>query len=82
MRKIPYRMLFRASKEIMDSAQLAFKAAERRYQKGVANILELITTLTALANAQQQRIQALAGWQNARVQLAASLGTLDLSAIR
>lgn len=72
----------RTSQEIMDSAQLAFKAAESRYQKGVANILELITTQTALANAQQQRIQALAGWQNARVQLAASLGTLDLSAIR
>lgn len=71
----------RTSQDIVESAQAAFKAAESRYQKGVANILEVITTQTALANAQQQRIQALAGWQNARIQLAASVGSLDLSTL-
>ncbi|PRC93952.1 TolC family protein [Solimicrobium silvestre] len=71
----------RISLEIVESAQEAFDASESRYQKGVAAILEVITTQTALANAQQQRIQALAGWQNARIQLAASVGSLDLSTL-
>lgn len=71
----------RTSQDILDSAHDAFKAAESRYQKGVANILEVLTTQTALANAQQQRIQALANWQNARIQLAASVGHLSLSSV-
>lgn len=70
------------SQDIADSAQAAFNAAESRYQKGVANIVEVISTQTALANARQQRIAALAGWQNARIQLAASVGSMDLSALR
>lgn len=70
------------TQEILTSAQLAFEAAENRYAKGVANILELINTQTSLANAQQQRIQALSGWQNARLQLASSMGTLGLWAIK
>ncbi|MEB0228612.1 hypothetical protein [Pseudomonas sp. 10S4] len=49
--------------------------------KGVTGILEVITTQTALANAQQQQISALAGWQNARIQLASSLGSLDLQSL-
>jgi outer membrane protein len=69
------------SQDILESAHDAFKAAESRYQKGVANILEVLTTQTALANAQQQRIQAMANWQNARIQLAASVGSLNLSTL-
>lgn len=71
----------RTSQEILDSANQAFDAAQARYTKGVTGILELITTQTALANAQQQRIAALAGWQNARIQLASSLGNLDLRSL-
>ncbi|AEK62496.1 TolC family protein [Collimonas fungivorans] len=71
----------RTSQEILDSAKAAFEAAQARYTKGVTGILELITTQTALANAQQQRIAALAGWQNAKIQLAASIGTLNLSVL-
>ncbi|NKI70723.1 TolC family protein [Collimonas pratensis] len=71
----------RTSQDILDSAHDAFEAAESRYQKGVANILEVLTTQTALANAQQQRIQAMANWQNARIQLAASVGNLNLSTL-
>ncbi|PFH10885.1 outer membrane protein [Collimonas sp. PA-H2] len=72
----------RTSQEILDSANLAFEAAQARYARGVTGILELINTQTALANAQQQRIAALAGWQNARIQLAASLGDLGLPSLR
>jgi outer membrane protein len=72
----------RTSQEILDSATQAFEAAQARYTKGVTGILELINTQTSLANAQQQRISALAGWQNARIQLAASLGNLGLWSLR
>ncbi|WP_191486305.1 TolC family protein [Pseudomonas sp. FEN] len=71
----------RTGQEILDSANQAFDAAQARYAKGVAGILELITTQTALANARQQQIAALAGWQNARIQLASSLGSLDLQSL-
>ncbi|GGC62489.1 protein CyaE [Undibacterium terreum] len=70
------------TQEILDSAQSAFEAAVGRYKVGVADIVELINTQTALANAHQQRTLALAGWQNARIQLAAALGTLGLWAVR
>ncbi|WP_197481649.1 TolC family protein [Collimonas pratensis] len=71
----------RTSQEILDSSKAAFDAAQARYTKGVTGILELINTQTALANAQQQRIAALAGWQNARIQLAASLGNLGFGTL-
>ena len=71
----------RTSQEILDSANQAFDAAQARYAKGVTGILEVITTQTALANAEQQQISALAGWQNARIQLASSLGSLDLRSL-
>ncbi|NWB98372.1 TolC family protein [Pseudomonas gingeri] len=71
----------RTGQEILDSANQAFEAAQARYAKGVTGILELITTQTALANARQQQIAALAGWQNARIQLASSLGSLDLQSL-
>ncbi|WP_416769545.1 TolC family protein [Pseudomonas sp. RHF3.3-3] len=71
----------RTSQQVLESARQSFDAAQARYAKGVTGILEVITTQTALANAQQQQISAMAGWQNARIQLASSLGNLDLKSI-
>lgn len=70
------------SQEIVESAQLAFKAAQSRYQRGVTDIQELITNQNTFFNATQQHIRAIAEWQNARIQLAASLGNLNLSTIQ
>jgi outer membrane protein len=64
---------------LLQIAQTSFVTADERYQHGVGQILELLNTQTALANARQQRVQALADWNNARMQLAASLGKLDIS---
>ncbi|KQR86035.1 hypothetical protein ASG35_25305 [Burkholderia sp. Leaf177] len=64
------------SATLLDIAQRSFVAAQRRYQAGVGNILELLNTQTALANAQQQRVQALTDWRAARLRLAGSLGRL------
>jgi outer membrane protein len=63
---------------LLDIAQRSFDAAKHRYTAGVGNILELLHAQSQLADAHQQRIQALTDWRAARLQLAAKLGRLDL----
>lgn len=64
------------SANLLDIAQRSYDAARHRYDAGVGSILELMNTQAALANAKQRRVQALADWDNAKVDLAAKLGTL------
>lgn len=64
---------------LLDVAQRSFVAAQHRYQAGVGNILELLNAQTALANAQQQLVQAFADWRSTRLRLAGSLGRLGLA---
>lgn len=64
------------SANLLEIAQRSWEASRRRYDAGVGNILELMNTQTALANAKQRRVQALADWDDARVDLASKLGTL------
>ena len=66
---------------VLQSATDAFTAAERRYQTGVGNVLEVLTAQTTLANAEQQRIQSQLEWRTARLQVAASLGRLGMWAL-
>ncbi|CAB3975409.1 Fis family transcriptional regulator [Burkholderia cenocepacia] len=66
------------SKTLLAIARRAFDAAQHRYRSGVGTILELLNTQTALANAQQKRIQALANWHSARILLASRLGRLTM----
>lgn len=66
---------------LLDVAQRSYTAAERRYQVGVGNILELLNAQSSLAGAKKQRIQALTDWRSARLQLAAKLGRLGMSDI-
>jgi outer membrane protein len=66
------------STNLLAISQRAFDAAQQRYQHGVSNILELLNTQAALANAQERRIQALTDWDNARVELASKLGRLKI----
>lgn len=64
------------SANLLAIAQRSWDAAKHRYDAGVGTILELLNTQAALANAKQRRVQALADWDNARVDLAAKLGAL------
>jgi outer membrane protein len=70
------------SEKLLNTAQQAWTAARHRYDAGVGNILELMNTQAALANAKQRRIQALAEWDDARVDLAAKLGHLSSADLR
>jgi len=71
-----------AASTLLDSARRSFEVAEGRFRAGVGNILELLSAQSAVASAEQRRIEAYAGWQGARLKLAASIGRLGLWAIR
>jgi len=66
---------------VLQSARETFNAAEHRYQAGVGNILELLNAQSTLSASDQQWIQAQLDWRAARLQLAASLGSLGMWAI-
>jgi outer membrane protein len=66
---------------LLDVAQRSYEAAQRRYQVGVGNVLELLNAQSSLAAAKRQRIQSLTDWRSARLQLAGKLGRLDMSDI-
>jgi outer membrane protein len=70
------------SANLLAIAQRSWDAAKHRYDAGVGNILELLNTQTALANAKQRRVQALSDWDNSRVDLAAKLGVLGQQDIK
>ncbi|MDR6412890.1 TolC family protein [Paraburkholderia terricola] len=72
----------RSDAALLDIARRSFSASERRYQVGVGNILELLNAQSALANAEQQHVQALTDWRAARLRLAGSLGRLDFDNVR
>ncbi|CAD6520050.1 Outer membrane protein OprM [Paraburkholderia hiiakae] len=77
-----YQTLIGATKNAENSAILlaiatrSWDVAKHRYDSGVGSVLELLNTQAALANAKQRRVQALADWDNARVDLAGKLGVL------
>lgn len=63
-----------SSENLLTAALAAVASSEKRYTKGVADILELLATQSALADAQQERIRCLAEWRSARLRLFASAG--------
>ncbi|WP_242558144.1 MULTISPECIES: TolC family protein [Pandoraea] len=63
--------------ELLDAAQGAFDAATRRYAIGATSIIELLNAQASLADAKQQRVQAIADWNASRLRLAATVGRLD-----
>ncbi len=69
------------SKMLVDSSLQSLESTQRRYEGGVGNILELLSSQSAYANARQQRIRSLSDWRTARLALAGSLGRLNLEAI-
>jgi TolC family type I secretion outer membrane protein len=62
---------------LLKSSVLAAEQALGQYRAGVGNILSVLTTQTAKANAKAQLIQAQLDWYLATAQLAQALGTLN-----
>lgn len=70
-----------ASKRLLDIAEESLAVSQRRYERGAADILELLTTQAALADARQERIRSLAEWNSARLRLLACVGVLGRGAL-
>lgn len=70
-----------ASATLLESAQSALASSQRRYDKGAADIIELLSTQAALADAWHERIRCLAEWNSARLQLLANSGKMGRFAV-
>ena len=65
-----------ASDALLKSARAAMASSEKRYAKGAADILELLSTQSALADALQERVRSVSEWHSARLRLIAAAGLL------
>jgi outer membrane protein len=54
--------------------QAALASVQRKFDKGAADMLEMLSTQAALSDAQQERIRCLAEWRSARLRLLAAAG--------
>ncbi len=70
----------KASDDLLKAAQSALAVSQRKYDKRAADILEVLNTQSALADARQERIRCLAEWRSARLRLLASVGQLGRTA--
>jgi outer membrane protein len=66
-----------AAAGLLAAAQEALQAAQRRYDKGAADILEILNTQAAFFDAQQERIRSLAEWRSARLRMLAAAGVMN-----
>ena len=66
----------------LDAAQQSAASATRRYDKGAADILELLTAESQVADAQQERVRCISEWRSARLRLLADSGLLGRAAIQ
>jgi outer membrane protein len=62
--------------KLLGFATKSLEVAQGRYKAGVGSTLELLEAQRAMADAAQQRINALSSWRATRLRLAASLGRL------
>ncbi|MDB0568635.1 TolC family protein [Ralstonia solanacearum] len=65
-----------ASDVLIRSAQASMVSSEKRYAKGAADVLELLSTQSALTDAMQERVRCLSEWRAARLRLMATAGVL------
>jgi outer membrane protein len=64
------------SRKLEGVANQALEAAERRFERGVADVSELLSVQASLTDARQERVRSIADWQSARLRLVASAGVL------
>jgi len=74
-----------ASATWLEAASAAVESARKRYDKGAADVLELLAAEGSMADAQQERVRCLSEWRAARLRLfadAGALGRLQISSSR
>lgn len=70
-----------SSQKLLEAASTSVDSSIKRYNLGAADILELLSTQTALAEAQQERIRCVADYRSARLRLLANAGQLTYRAL-
>jgi len=69
------------SEKLPSAAQESLSSSQRKYEKGAADILEILQTQAALTDAQKERIASLSDWRSARLRLLASVGLMGREAV-
>jgi outer membrane protein len=72
----------KSAEVLVASAKESQRVALGRYKAGVGNIIDTLNAQSALANANQQQIQAMLNWNIAKSTLAQSIGMLDNAMIQ
>jgi outer membrane protein len=67
----------RESQSLLEAATASQTSSKRRYDAGAADILELLNTQAALADARQETVRSVADWHSARLRLLATSGLLS-----
>ncbi len=70
------------SQQLLESSLEALESVKRKYHKGVADILEMLSVQSAHADAQQERIRTLSEWRSARLRLFATTGNIGMKELR
>ena len=70
-----------SSEALLKAARDALTSSQNRYERGAADILELLSVQNALTDAEQERIRCVSEWQAARLTLLATSGMLGRSGI-
>jgi outer membrane protein len=65
-----------ASEKLLSAAQESLNTSQRKYEEGVADILEILNTQAALSDAKQERIRSLDEWRSSRLRLLANAGLM------
>jgi len=69
-----------ASANLLKAARESLTVSRRRYNKGAADITEVLNTQSNLSDAGRERVRCLAEWHSARLRLLASAGRMGRSA--
>ena len=59
----------------------ALENVQRKYDRGLIDILDVLNVQAALVDARQERIRTLAEWRSARLRLLASAGEISRTRI-
>jgi outer membrane protein len=65
-----------ASQDLLASAQQALASVQRKFDRGAADILEVLATQAALSDAQLERVRCLSDWRSSRLRLLGTAGVL------
>ena len=71
-----------ASKRLIEAAQEALDNVQKKYDRGVVDILEMLSVQMALTDSELERVRSLSDWRSARLRLLANVGTVGIKDVR